>query len=155
MIHAMILTLAMTAGCPMHARHTAGVDQRHDTFGMSHSESRHTFRLLEDGGAIELRATSDDAKTVDAIREHLHTITKDFRAGDFSKPYFVHERVPDGVETMKKLGDAIQYEFEEVKEGARVRITTRNAEALRAVHAFLRFQIDDHRTGDTGTVEKE
>ncbi|PYR73529.1 MAG: hypothetical protein DMF86_20265 [Acidobacteria bacterium] len=30
----------------------------------------------------------------------------------------------------------------------RVRITTKDARALEAVHAFLRYQIKEHRTGD-------
>jgi len=29
-----------------------------------------------------------------------------------------------------------------------VRITTKDARALEAVHAFLRYQIKEHRTGD-------
>jgi hypothetical protein len=36
-----------------------------------------------------------------------------------------------------------------------VRISTRDAEALAAVDAFLRFQIEDHRTGDSGQVQSE
>jgi hypothetical protein len=33
-----------------------------------------------------------------------------------------------------------------------VRITTKNKEALAAVYDFLRFQIADHRTGDTEEI---
>ncbi len=36
--------------------------------------------------------------------------------------------------------------------GARVVIRTANPEALEAVHAFLRFQISDHRTGDSSAL---
>jgi hypothetical protein len=32
--------------------------------------------------------------------------------------------------------------------GGRLRITTTDTEALKAIHQFLTFQIDDHRTGD-------
>ena len=38
------------------------------------------------------------------------------------------------------------------RRGDQVRIATSNPEALRAVHEFLRFQIRDHRTGDSLTV---
>lgn len=34
-----------------------------------------------------------------------------------------------------------------------MRIVTGNAEALAAVHAFLRFQIEDHQTGDSAVVQ--
>ena len=46
----------------------------------------------------------------------------------------------------------IRYEYEETERGARVRITTANVEALSAVHEFLRFQIEDHETGDPTEV---
>lgn len=144
------------ATCPMHAQHMAAanaVDQRHDTFGFSHEGSKHTFRLLANGGAIELRATDGDSKTVAAIRSHIKEIAAEFREGDYSKPKFVHERFPDGVETMRERRRSIQYRFEELPEGARIVISTKDAQALDAVHRFLRFQIADHRTGDPLEVE--
>ena len=49
---------------------------------------------------------------------------------------------------MKSKHDSIEYVFEPMSNGGRVRITTTDAEALKAVHQFLTFQIDDHRTGD-------
>ena len=49
---------------------------------------------------------------------------------------------------MQRLKAEIKYEFEETDRGARVRITTKSAEAVSAVHEFLRFQIRDHQTGD-------
>lgn len=33
-------------------------------------------------------------------------------------------------------------------------ITTANPKALKAIHEFLRFQIEDHRTGDPKIVQK-
>ena len=35
-----------------------------------------------------------------------------------------------------------------------MRIVTRDAQAVSAVHAFLHFQIEDHRTGDSGVVQR-
>ena len=139
------------ADCPMHHQHD--VDSRHDTFGMSHDTTQHSFRLLADGGAIELRTTNDDPKTAGMIQKHMREVTSDFSRGDFEKPLFVHDVMPDGAARMKQLGDAITYRFENLKEGGRIRITTKNAEALEAVHEFLRFQIKDHGTKDSGKVE--
>ncbi|HJW95141.1 MAG TPA: hypothetical protein VJ901_16110 [Thermoanaerobaculia bacterium] len=124
-------------------------DARHDTFGMSHETSQHSFRLFADGGAIELRG---DAAA--AIQKHMREVTSDFSRGDFAKPLFVHGVMPDGAAHMKELGDAIAYKFEELPEGGRIRITTTNADALKAVHEFLRFQIKDHGTKDSGTIER-
>jgi hypothetical protein len=36
----------------------------------------------------------------------------------------------------------------------RRRVTTKNQDALKAVPEFLRFQIKDHGTGDSGTVDQ-
>jgi hypothetical protein len=144
--------------CPMHDQHmksaATDVDARHDTFGMSHDASHHRFRVFADGGAIELRANSpEDAVTIEAIRTHLRQIVASFSNNDFSAPAFVHGHAPDGVETMKRLHQRISYRYEDVESGGRARVTTTDPEALAAVHAFLKFQIAEHRTKDAGVVE--
>jgi hypothetical protein len=48
---------------------------------------------------------------------------------------------------MKEKRAEISYTFEELPAGGRVGIKTTNANALRAIHDFLRFQIADHHTG--------
>jgi hypothetical protein len=54
---------------------------------------------------------------------------------------------------MKEKRTEISYGFEELPSGGRVRIKTTNPEALKAVHDFLRFQIEDHHTGDRTDIE--
>ena len=61
---------------------------------------------------------------------------------------FVHDEVPPGVPVMKEKRAEISYTFEELPTGARVFIKSANPEALKAIHDFLRFQIEDHHTGD-------
>jgi hypothetical protein len=143
------------ASCPLHAKHTAtAVDARHDTLGMSHDATHHNFRLFADGGAIELHANNvSDAETVAGIRTHLKKIAAAFSKNDFTTPEFVHGRPPDGVPAMQRLRRAIRYQYEELPDGARVSIETKNREALSAVHDFLRFQVADHRSGDSGKIE--
>lgn len=153
----MILILALAgdpATCPMHAQHTA-VDHRGDhVMGFSHEKTKHSFRLFEDGGAVEVRANdAADAESIAAIRMHLREIAKDFADGDFAKPKEIHDRVPEGADTMKNLGDRIRYQYEELERGARVRIRSEERAGVEAVHQFLRFQIEDHRTGDSGKIE--
>lgn len=155
-MNVLLLLLALAgdpATCPMHAHHAA-VDKRGDqVMGFSHEKTKHTFRLLEDGGAIEVRANdAADAESVAAIRSHLKEIAREFAEGKFEKPNAIHARMPDGVEVMKK--SAIRYQYEEIDRGARLRITTKDARAIEAVHQFLRFQISDHRTADSQEVEK-
>ena len=43
---------------------------------------------------------------------------------------------------------ALAFVYEELPGGGRVRITASNAKAIDAVHRFLRYQIQEHRTGD-------
>lgn len=147
----MILALAT---CPMHAQHTS-VDSRGDhVMGFSHEKTTHSFRLFADGGAVEVRANdANDAESIAAIRSHLQMIAKEFASGDFSKPREIHDRVPDGAEAMNELGDAITYRYEELDRGGRVRISTKDERGIEAVHAFLRFQIHDHQTADSGKIE--
>jgi hypothetical protein len=132
------------------------VDSRHDTFGMSHTKSTHSFRLFDDGGAIELRASNAaDEATIAAIRAHLQEITPQFSKGDFSTPRFVHGYSPDGVAQLEQLRNDITWRYQQLDGGGRIRITTRSAEALAAVHAFLAFQVIEHRTANTGKVEED
>jgi hypothetical protein len=49
---------------------------------------------------------------------------------------------------MKRLQKQIRYSFEETPNGGRAVISSADKEALNAIHRFLRFQIDEHKTGD-------
>jgi hypothetical protein len=71
-----------------------------------------------------------------------------FSNGEFSIPMFVHGPVAPGVPEMKDKRAEISYTFEELPTGGRVHIRTANADALKAIHDFRRFQIEDHHTGD-------
>lgn len=136
-------------------QHAHDVDARGaEAMGFDQQKTKHTFRLHEDGGAIEVRAVeANDAASIASVRSHLAEIAKLFPNGDFAKPQYIHGKVPDGVPVMLETLKDIQWTYEEVERGARVRIRTRNARAREAIHAFLRFQIDDHRTGDSGKIE--
>jgi hypothetical protein len=134
--------------------HHQGVAERGDhVMGFSHDKTKHHFRLFADGGAIEVQASdARDTASRDAIRSHFTHIAKMFAAGDFSAPMLIHAQNPPGTAEMKRLRDAIRYKMENTRQGARIRITTENPEALQAVHTFLRFQIADHQTSDSTDV---
>jgi hypothetical protein len=145
----MISAILLIAQMACAAHH---IDQQGDAvMGFSHHAAKHTFRLLAEGGTIEIRGA--DPKTVQAIRTHLLEISKSFAAGDFAKPKAIHDRLPDGAAEMQRLRDSIAYRYEEIESGGRVRITTSNPRALGAIHRFLRFQIDEHHTGDPTEVQ--
>jgi hypothetical protein len=65
----------------------------------------------------------------------------------------VHDAVPPGVTTMKLSKEKIRYSYEAIDGGGRVRLEASDPIALAAIHDFLRFQINDHRTGDPLTIE--
>jgi hypothetical protein len=137
-----------------HDGHAQGMSERGDrVMGFDHEKTAHHFLLYADGGAIEVAANSaDDAENRDRIRKHLRHIARMFAEGNFKAPMLIHEQTPPGVPVMRRLKAEIRYEYAETGRGARVSIKTGNAEALAAVHDFLRFQIKDHQTGDTTEV---
>jgi len=128
---------------------------REQGMGFSHEKTTHHFRLLADGGAIEIQSNGPtDTVTREAIREHLAMIAVRFSQGDFAIPMFIHATVPPGVGTMRKLKDKIAYCAKNTEHGAQLRIATHVGDALAAIHSFLRFQIRDYRTGDSLEVQK-
>jgi TusA-related sulfurtransferase len=140
--------------CPMHnqhAAHHAVVESYGDqAMGFPHNKTTHHFRMMSDGGAIEVTVNDPSDKTnTGAIRSHLSHIAMMFGNGDFSTPMFVHDRVPPGVTTMKLMKSAIHYTYEEMPSGGTVRIKSDDPIAVAAIHDFLRFQITDHQTGDS------
>jgi hypothetical protein len=76
-----------------------------------------------------------------------------FSEGNFEVPMLIHEKTPPGTETMKKLKTEISYTFQQTDRGAQIQISTSNAEALQAIHEFVKFQIKEHMTGDPLKVE--
>jgi hypothetical protein len=139
-----------------HDQHLADVNKRGDqVMGFDHMKTTHHFRLTPDGGVIEVEANDpEDTASRDQIRRHLRHIAQLFANGDFTAPMLIHAQTPPGAPVMKQMKAEIQYRFEEMERGGRVRITTGNRDAVAAVHEFLRFQIKDHATGDSGIVEK-
>jgi hypothetical protein len=145
------------------AQHDASVHDQHmadvkkhgaEAMGFDQNKTTHHFRLYKDGGAVEVQANDPaDTASIGQIRDHLKQQAKRFSAGDFGVPQHTHGRVPPGTETMTRLRSKIQYEFQPTERGGRLRITIADAQALAAVHQFLRFQIEDHATGDKTSIE--
>jgi|KBSSwiStaDraftv2_1062776.scaffolds.fasta_scaffold210352_3 hypothetical protein len=131
-----------------------GVDERGDSvMGFDHTKTIHHFVLTASGGIIEVSANDkDDVTSRDAIRGHLAHIAKMFADGNFDAPMLIHDRVPPGVPEMKRDPKSIRWTYEDTPAGGNVVAVTKNPAELEALHAFLRFQIEDHRTGDSTEV---
>ena len=148
-------TIAQQAS-PDPDNHFAGVNARGDQgMGFSHEKTTHHFHLFTDGGSVEI-ASNDaaDADSQKAIRDHLSMIAQKFSQGDFSIPMFIHATIPPGIDTMKRLSKKISYLVQNTAQGTEISITTDDPDAIQAIHDFLKFQIEDHRTGDPLEVQK-
>ena len=138
-----------TQDCPMHGSHDQMNARGEHAMGFSQTATTHHFLLFDSGGAIQVEANSPTDKTsIDEIRMHLSHITKMFADGNFDIPMFVHDTIPPGVLEMKRLKATIRYSFEEIGSGGRIQIVTTDTRAIDAIHKFLRFQIQEHHSGD-------
>ena len=130
-------------------------DRGAHVMGFDQDKTVHHFRLHPDGGAVDI-SVKDGADTVnrDAIRSHLPHIAQMFGEGNFDAPMLIHQTEVPGTDRMAALKSRIRFVYVETRRGGRLDIFTTDVDALAAVHAFLRFQIADHRTGDTTAVTK-
>ena len=153
LVVALALTLADQAPKPdahagMNARgaHVMGFDQ---------DKTTHRFLLHPDGGAVDIFVKDPrDTANRDAIRSHLPHIAQMFAEGNFAAPMLIHDTNVPGTDQMTALKNRIRFAYVETPAGGRLDIVTTDAAALKAVHEFMRFQIRDHKTGDTTSVTK-
>src|SRR5215831_16086170 len=148
-----VLVLAMAAAQhpPMppgmtHDEHMKQLNERGAAaMGFDQNTTQHTFTATPDGGSIAVDVKdAADAQTRDQIRAHLKEIADAFAKGDFSKPFLTHAEVPPGVPVMAEKKDAIRYTYSDTPNGGVVRIRTKDAQALDAIHAFLKYQMQEH-----------
>ena len=144
----LIVLLGASAGPVARAQDTAfhALQQRgRAAMGVDQFTSWHHFDALPDGGRISLQRDSTDSAGVATIRAHLRNIALAFARGDFALPGFVHARDVPGTRVMAAKRDAIRYEFHPLAGGGEVRVSTRDPDAIAAIHEFLAFQRSDHR----------
>src|SRR5262245_29300931 len=147
-----VLTLGAAIGP---SGHQAIKERGAHVMGFDQDKTAHHFRLHADGGAVDISAKdAADTANRDAIRSHLPHIAQMFGDGNFDAPMLIHQREVPGTDRMAALKSRIRFVYVETSRGGRLDIFTTDADALAAVHAFLRFQIADHRTGDTTAVTK-
>ncbi len=159
LLSALIITATATFAFAQHdhsAHHHEQVNARGEkAMGFSQTATTHHFKLLPDGGYIQVQANdANDTMNRDHIRMHLQEQAKRFAAGDFSLSEQTHDRVLPGTPTMKELKSAIAYKYEEIDRGARLRISSKDTAAVAAIHEFLKFQIQHHETGDPAEASR-
>ena len=134
--------------------HREMVNQHGDhEMGFSHQKTTHHFELNYDGGVIDVRANDvKDTASRDQIRTHFEHIAKMFAAGNFNVPMLVHSTAVPGTATMTRLKDQLHWTLSNTPRGSRLAVVADNQAAREAVYEFLRFQINDHETGDCPMV---
>jgi hypothetical protein len=121
-----------------------------DAMGFDQDATTHHFTLTPTGGSIEITVKNRaDDENLTALRAHLRAIADEFARGRFDKPFQTHGEIPPGVDVMRANVGAITFRYRDISEGGAVRIETSDAGLVQAVHAFLRYQITEHRTGDS------
>jgi hypothetical protein len=154
-----LVVAALVVTSPVFAQQTPHDQMNHRgaaVMGFDQDKTTHHFHLYDDGGAIDIAVKdATDAKNRDAIRSHLPHIALKFGQGSFDAPMLVHDsKAVPGTKVMTDRKSAIRYEYVETPRGGRVNIVTTDAAALGAVHEFLKFQIAEHKTGDSTAVRK-
>ena len=151
---AFLLLTSLVAFAQQPDPHHAAVNSRGDAaMGFSHASTTHHFILRSYGGDIDVSANDPhDTESRDHIRQHLSAIQKKFSSGDFTDPMFIHDRVPPAVPEMK--AGKVSYEYATTPKGARLKISSTDEKTIAAIHDFLKFQIEDHQTGDIESVQK-
>jgi hypothetical protein len=148
-------TLTLQAQPPKPDPHAEMNARGAQVMGFDQDKTTHRFLLHPDGGAIDIAVrNAGDTANRDAIRAHLPHISQMFGDGNFSAPMLIHDTNVPGTAQMAALKNRIRFAYVETAGGGRVDIITTDAEALKAVHEFLRFQIRDHKTGDSTAVTK-
>jgi hypothetical protein len=151
-------TLNATTKAQPAALTQAGVKKRSDNSsavtqgpgaGVMEMDHSHRFILTRNGGRIAMqRYTSyaPDSAAVARLRQHIEEIAQLFVAGDFRlPPGAVSSHEAPGTRMMAAKVAAIRYAARSLPRGAEVVISSRDASAIDAIHAFLRFHKAEHR----------
>lgn len=113
--------------------------------------NRH-FYVLKNGGAVEITAKdSGDEATIKAIQTYLKKESDLWTKGNFETVTAVYGRPAEGTVQLKKLRDDVTFAVVPEENGAVIRMLTVNPTAKAAIHDYLRFQIDQLKTGDPTT----
>ena len=154
-MHITLLLLSLTLQAPAQHSHDQVKERGAHVMGFDQDKTTHSFRLHPDGGAVDISVKDRaDAANRDAIRSHLPHIAQMFGDGNFEAPMLIHATKVPGTDQMAAMKNRIRFVYVETPTGGRLDIFTTDADALKAVHEFMRFQIADHRIGDTTAVTK-
>jgi len=113
------------------------------------------YYLVKNGGVIEFAAKDlSDSATISALQKYMEAQKDLFEKGKTDADADVHGKVPDGVPILKKLRNEITFFTVKNDDGGALRMFSTNDQARQAIQDFLKFQINEHKTGDPLVAEE-
>ncbi len=113
------------------------------------------YYLVKNGGVIEFAAKdSSDNAAISAVQKYFETQKDLFEKGRNDADADVHGKIPDGMLILKKLRNEITFFAVKNEDGGALRMFSTNDQARQAIQDFLKFQINEHKTGDPLVAEQ-
>lgn len=112
------------------------------------------YYLVKNGGVVELASKDpNDTGTIEAIRKYLQS-QKDLWEKGKDPVAEVHTRAPESANLMRKLRNDITFYTAKTDTGAVLRMFSINEQARDAIQDYLKFEITEHKTGDSPTIDQ-
>src|SRR5574339_343204 len=113
--------------------------------GFNQSKILHQFKSTPTGGEILITALNNsDIETIKQIKNHIYVIQREFSAGNFTKPFYIHAQDVPGTKIMTEKKDFIKYTINEIDNGSTLILETIDEQILDAIHKFMAFQGTEH-----------
>ena len=114
------------------------------------------YYLVKNGGVIEFTAKDPaDNASIAAVQKYLLAQKDLFEKGKNEGDSEVHGKVADGTLVLKKLRNEITFFTVKNEDGAVLRMFSVNEQARQAIQDFIKFQINEHKTGDPLVVAEQ
>ncbi|MFK5950860.1 MAG: aspartate carbamoyltransferase [Methylococcales bacterium] len=106
----------------------------------------HIFNKVSDGGIQQVIVKNKTNKAqIKLIREHLFTISQQFKRRDFSGPIKIHGKNMSGLDVMRSAKpSAIKISYKELQNGAQIEYYSQQPGIINAIHQFFDAQLRDH-----------
>jgi hypothetical protein len=113
------------------------------------------YYLVKNGGVVELAAKDpSDTSTIEAIQKYLQGQKELWEKGKETVVTDIHGKFPEPAATMKKLRNEITFYMAKTDAGGVLRMFSINDQARVAIQDYMKFEISEHKTGDSPTVDQ-
>lgn len=142
------LLVAVLLGCADDeptARQDAVAERGAEVMPFDLDATTHDFRPFDDG-LVETVVADDpsDADEIGLIRVHLTEESQRFQRGDDADPAAIHGEDMPGLVDLAAGADAIDVDYEDRPDGARLTFTTDDPQLIDALHRWGEAQTTDH-----------